>query len=188
MLTKWWWRYNSNPDQLWAKVILSIHNNNSNLLIPLKKTIPGVWNDIGKMDSVLAKAGLYINQNLIKENGAWKWRSSVEESFSVKQVRLDLENVRQPTPVVDPKLVWNSWAPAKGNILLWRALLGRVASKEGLARRGWPFMMWAALGASWRLKVLIIFFLIACGLKVFGGMSWLGSVFVSRLIVRRFRS
>ncbi|KAJ0866424.1 putative RNA-directed DNA polymerase [Helianthus annuus] len=40
MLTKWWWRYNSNPNQLWAKVIRSIHNNNSNLLIPLKKNNP----------------------------------------------------------------------------------------------------------------------------------------------------
>ncbi|XP_022014398.1 uncharacterized protein LOC110913887 [Helianthus annuus] len=134
MLTKWWWRYNSNPNQLWTKVFCSIHKNNSNLLIPLKKTILGVWNDIGKMDKVLDKAGLSLIQNLVVENGVWKWRSSAEVGFSVKQVRLDLESCRVANPAVDPALVWNSWAPAKGNILLWRALLGRIASKEELVK------------------------------------------------------
>ncbi|KAF5797593.1 putative RNA-directed DNA polymerase [Helianthus annuus] len=136
MLTKWWWRYKSNPNQLWAKVISSIHKSSSNLLIPLKKTIPGVWNDIGKMDKILDKAGISLSQNLVEENGVWKWRSSAEEGFSVKQVRRDLESSRVESAEVDSALLWNSWAPGKGNILLWRALLGRIASREGLVRRG----------------------------------------------------
>ncbi|KAJ0789762.1 putative RNA-directed DNA polymerase [Helianthus annuus] len=140
MLTKWWWRHNSEPNQLWARVISSIHKNNVVLLIPLKKSIPGVWNYIGKMESVLDKAGLCLNQNLIVDNGVWKWRSSSDVGFSVRQVRMDLENIRLSNPEVDPELVRNSWAPAKGNIFLWQALLGRIASKEGLARRGVPIL------------------------------------------------
>ncbi|KAJ0934873.1 putative RNA-directed DNA polymerase [Helianthus annuus] len=51
MISKWWWRYKDNPNQLWAKVVSSIHAiRNHNNLIPLKKTIPGIWKDVGSID------------------------------------------------------------------------------------------------------------------------------------------
>ncbi|XP_035840367.1 uncharacterized protein LOC110914363 [Helianthus annuus] len=56
--------------------------------------------------------------------------------FSVKQARKDLEDAKWADVPNDPELVWNSWATPKGNLLLWRALIGRIASREGLARIG----------------------------------------------------
>ncbi|KAJ0576475.1 putative reverse transcriptase zinc-binding domain-containing protein [Helianthus annuus] len=41
------------------------------------------------------------------------------------------------TGVIEPvAYVWNSWTPPKVNFLLWRALLGKIASKMGLQHRG----------------------------------------------------
>ncbi|XP_022024101.1 uncharacterized protein LOC110924400 [Helianthus annuus] len=31
---------------------------------------------------------------------------------------------------------WNIWAPPKANYLIWRALIGKIASKKGLIHRG----------------------------------------------------
>ncbi|XP_035837051.1 uncharacterized protein LOC118484985 [Helianthus annuus] len=39
-------------------------------------------------------------------------------------------------PTHNREFFWNSWAPPKQNVLLWRAIWGSVASKSGLARQG----------------------------------------------------
>ncbi|XP_021986295.1 uncharacterized protein LOC110882626 [Helianthus annuus] len=137
MLTKWWWRFKSNPNQLWAKAIAAVHNNGSvNHLIPLKKSIPGLWKDIGNMESELDKVGINIHQNLVEENGNSRWRNSTKEQFSVKQVRKDIKSAKLADAANDPKYEWNRWAPPKGSFLLWRTLLGRIAARECLDRRG----------------------------------------------------
>ncbi|XP_022041563.1 uncharacterized protein LOC110944157 [Helianthus annuus] len=82
--------------------------------------------------------GINLNQYLIVVNGVWRWRTSSDEFFSVKQVRKDLEDAKWADVPDDPELVWNGWATPKGNLLLWRALIGRIASREGLVRRGVP--------------------------------------------------
>ncbi|KAJ0752186.1 hypothetical protein HanPI659440_Chr09g0321451 [Helianthus annuus] len=74
MLTKWWWRFKADPNQLWSKVIGSIHKFTAvNQIIPISKSIPGVWKDIGNMDPELQKLGIDIKQNLVISNGVWKW-------------------------------------------------------------------------------------------------------------------
>ncbi|XP_022024549.1 uncharacterized protein LOC110924878 [Helianthus annuus] len=88
------------------------------------------------MEAELEKLGLNIQQNLVVENGNWRWRNGSEELFSVRQIRKDIENAKLEGAANDLVYVWNSWAPSKANFLLWRALLGRIASREGLARRG----------------------------------------------------
>ncbi|MFS8023979.1 putative RNA-directed DNA polymerase [Helianthus anomalus] len=137
MLVKWWWRFKSNPNQLWAKVISSVHNSSSsNHLIPVKKSINGVWSAIGRMDKILEKYNIDLNQLLVVENGVCKWRNSTDNLFSVNQVRADLERARLNSSDFESELNWNSWAPPKGNFLLWRAIIGRIASREGLVHRG----------------------------------------------------
>ncbi|XP_022014139.1 uncharacterized protein LOC110913625 [Helianthus annuus] len=92
------------------------------------------------MDKIFEKENLALNQNLIVENGVCKWRNASDSLFSVKQVREDLEKARLNLSGIEPKLNWNSWAPPKGNFLLWRAVIDRVASREGLAKRGVPLV------------------------------------------------
>ncbi|KAJ0805245.1 putative reverse transcriptase zinc-binding domain-containing protein [Helianthus annuus] len=65
MLVKWWWRIREFPEQLWARVICSIHKTKSNSkIIPVNKSIPGSWKDISTMDEVLAKGGIGIADKL----------------------------------------------------------------------------------------------------------------------------
>ncbi|XP_035842240.1 uncharacterized protein LOC118488917 [Helianthus annuus] len=140
MLTKWWWRFKANPNQLWALVIGSVHKYNSgDQLIPVSKSVPGVWKDIGCMDPELHKLGSDIKQNLIENNGIWKWRSSSDDNFSVKQVRSDLEDNLGADSGCILGFDWISWAPPKANHLLWRATRIKIASNVGLACRGITF-------------------------------------------------
>ncbi|XP_035841406.1 uncharacterized protein LOC118488252 [Helianthus annuus] len=120
MLTKWWWRFKVNPNHLWAHVIGSIHKyNTANQLIPVSKSIPGGWKDIGCMDPELHKMGIDIKPNLVESNGFWKWRSSSDVAFSVKQVRSDLEDTLGADLCCIPGFEWIIWAPPKANYLLW---------------------------------------------------------------------
>ncbi|XP_022030910.1 uncharacterized protein LOC110931845 [Helianthus annuus] len=137
MLTKWWWRFKSNPNQLWAEVIAGIHKNNSgDQLIPIKISVPGVWKDIGGMKQVLEKMGIIIGDNLILKDGCWSWRSNKDKTFSVKQVRIDIEGSLGTDSSSTSLFDWNIWSPPKVKLLMWRALLGKVASKVGLDHRG----------------------------------------------------
>ncbi|XP_022031938.1 uncharacterized protein LOC110932999 [Helianthus annuus] len=139
MLSKWWWRFKANPLQLWSQFIASTHKFSAdNQIIPVSKSIPGVWKDIGNVDSELQKLGLDIKQNLVVNNGVWKWRTESDDVFSVKQVRIDIEDTLGADPSCVPGFEWIPWAPPKANHLLWRAILGKVASRAGLARRGIP--------------------------------------------------
>ncbi|XP_021975173.1 uncharacterized protein LOC110870293 [Helianthus annuus] len=73
---------------------------------------------------------------LIKEGDVWKWRNDPSGSFSVKQVRLDIENASIAANSNDEVFHWNNWAPPKSNYLLWRAIMGKVAAKTELIHRG----------------------------------------------------
>ncbi|MFS7983190.1 putative reverse transcriptase zinc-binding domain-containing protein [Helianthus anomalus] len=58
--------------------------------------------------------------------------------FPSNKFGIDIES---SNGVEEPNLkfcAWNNWAPPKVNFLVWRALLGKIASKVGLARRGVP--------------------------------------------------
>ncbi|XP_021996132.1 uncharacterized protein LOC110893327 [Helianthus annuus] len=58
--------------------------------------------------------------------------------FSVKQVRMDIEKFEAEDGITNIAYGWNNWATPKANYLLWRAIIGKVASKPGLVRRGVP--------------------------------------------------
>ncbi|KAJ0441659.1 putative reverse transcriptase zinc-binding domain-containing protein [Helianthus annuus] len=216
MRSKWWWRLKNDPKQLWAVVIDAIHKTKKNdKLVPLKKTIPGIWKDICAVEGTLHRLNIQIQEKLKVEVGdgentrfwkdswlldkplkdlfpdlfrcaadknikvaacmhlvgsktlwAWDWAKSPVEhiewsqlgeimnlldqfkttggkdkwrwenrfgvDFSAKSLRLEIITKDVPEEIVR----WNPWAPPKCNLLLWRALLGRVAAKDQLIARG----------------------------------------------------
>ncbi|XP_022013920.1 uncharacterized protein LOC110913395 [Helianthus annuus] len=141
MLAKWLWRFKMYLNQLWVSVVGAIHKGNgiSNLsVVPLKKSIPGFWNDIGSVEASLAKIGINLKDSLIVDGENWKWRSGPNGAFSVKQVRTDIEWAKMVADSDNLIFGWNSSAPPKVNYLCCRALIGKVASKVGLVRRGVP--------------------------------------------------
>lgn len=69
LLTKWWQRLRTNPDSLWAGVIMGIHrlmNKLSNYLSC--KSNVGVWNNIVGVKKDIQKFGLQVN-NVTKKGG-----------------------------------------------------------------------------------------------------------------------
>ncbi|XP_022041199.1 uncharacterized protein LOC110943773 [Helianthus annuus] len=61
MLAKWWWRFKTDPNSLWRKVIWSIHKNERSWNpIPGKMSIAGPWKQIGKLSKEFGKYGLTL--------------------------------------------------------------------------------------------------------------------------------
>ncbi|XP_035844557.1 uncharacterized protein LOC118491158 [Helianthus annuus] len=84
--------------------------------------------------------GIAINDYLVADGGVWKWRGDPGGSFSVKYIRSVIQEVSLEVDGDSDPFLWNRWATPKANILLWRALLGKVASKMGLSKRGVPIV------------------------------------------------
>ncbi|KAJ0545597.1 putative RNA-directed DNA polymerase [Helianthus annuus] len=65
LLAKWWWRIKMEPDSLWVKVISSIHLSPRKVeSIPFKKSLPGVWKNIGEITKGFMKNNIDINTSL----------------------------------------------------------------------------------------------------------------------------
>ncbi|KAJ0870350.1 putative reverse transcriptase zinc-binding domain-containing protein [Helianthus annuus] len=68
LLSKWAWRYKTEPNRLWRSIIKSIHGN----FLPSKKGLSGVWNNIIRKEATLRDKDINLN-NLFKckvESGA----------------------------------------------------------------------------------------------------------------------
>ncbi|XP_021995252.1 uncharacterized protein LOC110892394 [Helianthus annuus] len=63
MLAKWWWRFKTDPDSLWRKVIWGIHNSERSWNpIPRKMTIAGPWKQIFKVSKDMEKYGIVLSE------------------------------------------------------------------------------------------------------------------------------
>ncbi|KAJ0749948.1 putative RNA-directed DNA polymerase [Helianthus annuus] len=50
LLTKWGWRFKTEENNLWKKIIIALHSSRSGWeCIPYRKTLSGVWNNIAKI-------------------------------------------------------------------------------------------------------------------------------------------
>lgn len=220
MLSKWWWRIKENPNHLWAQVIFAIHGSKKiDNMVPVKRSITGVWKDIASMDDVLAKLGINIKDKLTVKLGnggkvrfwtdiwagnsalmllypnmyrlasnknawvldnydsgvngitwgwdcsrppnsaveateasslwsflqqiqvnnvadQWIWCNNEDKLFSTKELRKDIVAAALSPSDIEDEFPWSSPAPFKQKLLLWRVLMGRVASKVGLCNRG----------------------------------------------------
>lgn len=87
------------------------------------------WTSIGSLMSLLAE----VNINNSKDR--WFWPNNFGVDFSVKKVRMEIWDATCAS-LEEPAFERNNWVPMKANILAWRACLGRLATKDGLMRRG----------------------------------------------------
>ncbi|XP_021995963.1 uncharacterized protein LOC110893153 [Helianthus annuus] len=63
MLAKWWWRFKTEKDGLWRRVVWAIHHNSRGWKdIPTKVSIPGPWKSITSIRSILLQAGLDLEK------------------------------------------------------------------------------------------------------------------------------
>ncbi|XP_022014284.2 uncharacterized protein LOC110913773 [Helianthus annuus] len=65
MLSKWWWRFKTDKDGIWRRVIWSVHHNaRSWSPVPAKISIPGPWKQIVSVQQPLTLVGINL-QDLI---------------------------------------------------------------------------------------------------------------------------
>ncbi|KAI7740402.1 hypothetical protein M8C21_032982 [Ambrosia artemisiifolia] len=78
---------------------------------------------------------LLNNISLLENSDQWTWENKSGGNVSVKDLRMELQNMIQG-PINSPPSLWNTWAPLKVNYFLWRACMDRAATKLALASRG----------------------------------------------------
>ncbi|KAJ0612656.1 putative RNA-directed DNA polymerase [Helianthus annuus] len=88
------------------------------------------WQHLGELMTRLNRVGLTGSKDL------WVWENGSGVDFSIKDLRLEFAKAGSKEPVNGADFFWNSWAPLKANYLLWRVLLGKVATKWELHNRG----------------------------------------------------
>ncbi|KAJ0805669.1 putative RNA-directed DNA polymerase [Helianthus annuus] len=65
MLAKWWWRFKTDRNGLWRKVVWSIHNSSRSWNpIPTKVSIAGPWKQIFGISLVLSRLGVDITKSI----------------------------------------------------------------------------------------------------------------------------
>ncbi|KAJ0845937.1 putative RNA-directed DNA polymerase [Helianthus annuus] len=68
MLAKWWWRFKTEKDSLWRRVIWAIHHNSRAWnAIPAKVTISGPWKSIISIRQSLLPAGIDLKEAVYAE-------------------------------------------------------------------------------------------------------------------------
>ncbi|MFS7970880.1 hypothetical protein Hanom_Chr09g00826111 [Helianthus anomalus] len=80
-MIKWWWKYKAKPEELWTKVIKSIHDSKRCYkILPINNNFAGIWKDIVKAGKELETMGVSVTKELAVEIG------------NEKSVRLWLDN------------------------------------------------------------------------------------------------
>ncbi|MFS7928714.1 hypothetical protein Hanom_Chr04g00324021 [Helianthus anomalus] len=95
MLAKWWWRFKTDPNSLWRKVIWSIHNSERTWNpIPGKMSIAGPWKQVVKVSNDLEKYGINLS-------GCFRATPGVGDSISFWKERwVDGELLKNKFPVL----------------------------------------------------------------------------------------
>ncbi|KAF5783556.1 putative RNA-directed DNA polymerase [Helianthus annuus] len=120
MLAKWWWRFKTDPDSLWRKVIWSIHHSERAWNpIPGKMSIAGPWKQVFKVSGDLEKYGLKLADCFRAKPGVgveisfWKEKWTEGDSLQVRYPELfELERAKNVTvadrvKVIDGTVVLN---------------------------------------------------------------------------------
>lgn len=138
LLVKWWWRLRSESSAIWSRTVIGIHNLHRNPPEKLSnRSIVGVWNNIAGADKELIKFGLNYHQIFRKENESdiWKCKISGNGQYTVKCLREEFNKSSFPNLGCE-NIKWLKVIPYKVLCFIWKANLGGIQTKVGLARRG----------------------------------------------------
>lgn len=69
LLAKWWWRFRTKKENLWAWLIYSIYGESGGLVEPSSRVLSGVWPNIIKAGSVIRAAGIDLERNFRRQVG-----------------------------------------------------------------------------------------------------------------------
>ncbi|KAK9065261.1 hypothetical protein SSX86_016644 [Deinandra increscens subsp. villosa] len=137
LLDKWFWRFLTEPESLWRKVVAGIHGSDHDVMwVPRNKRFSGVWLNISRIEGLLEKRNIKLKELLIFSDKKWSWTESADGLFSSSSLRALL--IKPIGPGNPSPLCWTKLVPRKINLLMWRALLGRLPTFDGLLKRNIP--------------------------------------------------
>ena len=88
----------------------------------------------GHAERVTELQFLLQNMSFTDRDGAWKWVGDVNGHFTVKSLRMIIDNiVNSPHAGI---CFWNDWLPPRVNCFIWRSLLKRLPTRLNLRSRG----------------------------------------------------
>ncbi|MFS7924008.1 hypothetical protein Hanom_Chr03g00267541 [Helianthus anomalus] len=65
MLSKWWWRFKTDKEGLWRRVVWSVHHNNRSWApIPAKVTLASPWKHIVGVHEPLIQIGINLSESI----------------------------------------------------------------------------------------------------------------------------
>ncbi|GKE18873.1 hypothetical protein Tco_1426450 [Tanacetum coccineum] len=70
LLAKWWWRFKSEKNSLWKKVVCSFHGSNGNLGVASDVGSPGAWGKIVSVGNELEKINISFSSSFHKKIGS----------------------------------------------------------------------------------------------------------------------
>ncbi|KAM0028414.1 putative RNA-directed DNA polymerase [Helianthus debilis subsp. tardiflorus] len=158
MLSKWWWRFKTEKDGLWRRVVWAIHHNNRSWApIPAKISLAGPWKQIVGIRGSLIQFGIDLPCSIrckvgcgLKEEltdltlllcdfvaricpDVWDWCHDTSGTFSVASIKQISASASRSLP--EYLFVWNRFVPKKVGIVVWRALSERLPTRVALAAR-----------------------------------------------------
>ncbi|XP_071726766.1 uncharacterized protein [Rutidosis leptorrhynchoides] len=154
LLGKWWWRFRTEPNIFWVKVIKSICGQDggmglSRAILASRKI--STWSSILMIDSELRKLNLDFENLFIKSvsNGnntlfwkdAWLDNKLLYEKFG-RLIMLDSNEDALVSeriikvPAQKAPTMQNNWLPQKFDIFIWRTLLKILPVRVELDKRG----------------------------------------------------
>ncbi|XP_052619680.1 uncharacterized protein LOC128126024 [Lactuca sativa] len=136
LLAKWWWKFKTCPDSLWARIVMGFHNPaNRPWFCFAKHNRGGVWSCIDKAKNGLWKLNIDVKEIMNTNDGGLSWRSDfvVDGVFSVARLRNRLD--RASHLICDGDFWWLNSVPKKVVNFIWQAKQGRIPSAEALRKR-----------------------------------------------------
>ncbi|GKB79710.1 RNA-directed DNA polymerase, eukaryota, reverse transcriptase zinc-binding domain protein [Tanacetum coccineum] len=160
LIFKWIWRFRTQNNSLWSRVIKAIHGDDGKLgskpsfssnWTEIIRDIPLLYNKgidlLGymKKDGRTPRGGIeqvqmedlksYLEGTILSSMlDRWRWSFSGDGEFSVSSVRSLIDD--KILEVVGPKTRWIKYVPIKVNILAWRIKLDYLPTRLNLSRRG----------------------------------------------------
>nr|GEZ59676.1 RNA-directed DNA polymerase, eukaryota [Tanacetum cinerariifolium] len=159
LLLKWVWRFYTQPNSLWVRVVKAIHGVEGKIGAAIKPRSKSCWLNIVYEIEVLRRKGINVFEfmNIKVGNGLsmnfwgdkwigvqnvilapledrWKWNLESSGVFSVASMRKRIDDTMLPE--VNSKLRWIKFVPIKVNVHVWKVKNDALPTRFNISRRG----------------------------------------------------
>ncbi|GJX71274.1 RNA-directed DNA polymerase, eukaryota [Tanacetum coccineum] len=146
LMIKWVWKFLSQKDSLWTKVIVAIHGVGGKIHSEWTSTGKSCWLSIlSEVRSLQRKGGIEQNQfdnlvelvrsvTIVPSADRWNWNLESTGIFSVASARRRIDEICLPN--IGEETRWVKCVPIKINVLAWKIKTDALPTRFNISRRG----------------------------------------------------